>query len=150
MAEQGEYTAEKVVLICPRCKTENTPDSKFCRECAYWLVNQWERVLVKGRAPLRLTMKVGPRLPIVTLRRDFQVKTLVRVRVTDIQNRLRDLRVYVLDPNGNLVAGDRRERRRRTWDGNFETFVPGEYQICLDNSFSWVSSKVVELVVDGF
>ena len=36
-----EYPA---TLTCRICDTENTLDSKHCKECGHWLVGDWEKV----------------------------------------------------------------------------------------------------------
>lgn len=38
---EEEYPAS---LTCRQCETENTLDSKHCKNCGHWLVGDWEKV----------------------------------------------------------------------------------------------------------
>ena len=150
MEERFTPGEEAVVLKCPKCSTENPSDSIFCRICSTWLVRQWEGVIVKGRAPIHAELKVGAGRPVSVIRRRFMTKTDVKIQVDITGGGRRDIIAYVRDPNGNIIAGNEDERLSQSGQLSFQTYVPGDYELLIDNSFSRFISKVLKLTVQGF
>ena len=150
MTEEFTPEEETVVLRCPKCEPENPADSVFCRMCSEWLIRQWEAVLVKGRAPINMTLKVGPGTPMTVWSRRFVTKTLLSVNLQIMAGKRQDIIAFVRDPNGNIVAGNVSERIEVTGQLTCQTVIPGEYELVLDNSFSRITSKVVHLTLAGF
>ena len=152
MAKEMESAEAEVVLKCQNseCGIENSADSIFCRHCGSWLVRQWQAVIMKGRAPIDLTLKLGPRGPETVVTRRFATKTDINVTVRVTEGGRRDVIAYVEDPNGNVVAGDRWDRIQDRASLQCQSYVPGDYRLVLNNSFSRFASKAVELTLAGF
>jgi len=146
--ESGE---EVVVLKCQNdeCGWENPADSIFCRHCGSWLVRQWQAVLVKSRSPVEAYVQVGTSL-LVTFSRRFSSNTPVNILIRVVNRGKLDILAYAEDPNGNVIGGNPGVRIRASGHLQFQTFVPGEYRIVLDNTFSWFTAKRVRLIMNGF
>ena len=152
MVKELESAEGAVVLKCQNseCGIENSADSIFCRHCGSWLVRQWQAVIMKGRAPIGLTLKLGPRGPETVVSRRFGTKTDINVTLRVTEGGRRDVIAYVEDPNGNVVAGNRSQRIQDRASLQCQSYVPGDYRLVLNNSFSRFASKTVELTLAGF
>ena len=148
-----EFNQEEgsVVLKCQNeeCGIENPADSIFCRRCGAWLVRQWQAVVVRGRSPLEAVVGVGPRRT-ASVSRHLLSATAVEIGITVLAGRNLDIVAYIENGAGSRVAGDSTRRIKRSETISYQTVEPGEYRLVLDNSFSYYTSKLVRLRMQGF
>ena len=107
MAEKRTADQNSVTISCPKCDCENPGDAKFCAECGQWLVGQWDKVQVKERPPITMSVNIGPGDSICKIFREFQTKGSVRISLSIHGGANSDIVCYVTDPNGNVVAGSK-------------------------------------------
>ena len=160
--DRSNLEEETVILKCQNdeCGWDNSADSIFCRHCGSWLIRQWKAVRWGKRLPISVdNVRIGTAYKdIIHMGREFRGTTEVNIHINIVAGANRDIIAHVEDRNGNVVAGnplvtERRGRRERTREAatlTFQTFVPGEYTLVLDNTFSTFTAKRVVLTLDGF